>query len=371
MASDDSFEAAPFACTAKQLAAREHKEKPDPLRTPFALDRHRIIGCTAFRRLEGKTQVFAPSHHDHFRTRLTHTLEASHIARTLARALRANEDLAEAITLAHDLGHPPFGHAGEKALAEAMADAGGFNHNLHALRVVEYLEHPFPAFRGLNLSEATRAGLAAHATTYDVADEDVVSGEATVEAQISSLADRIAYNCHDLEDAIGAAFIGQADLESLTLWRIAMGVAEVTGREYSLHAVRRPVLDAMLDAILQDAITTSTPLLARVKSLDDVAKANSSLITLSSTMSTALSAVERLLAEHVHRHPDVVAADTRGQAMIHGVFRALRDDPAKLPKRFAARIEEQGRDLVVCDFVAGMTDRYCSDSHAALTDSSV
>ena len=164
------FEAhlAPYATRSAGADERKHPEPEDPWRSPFDLDRHRIIECTAFRRLEHKTQVFAPAIHDHFRTRLMHTLEAAHIARRLALGLFANELLAEVITLAHDLGHPPFGHAGETALDQAMVRHGGFNHNTHALRVVDYLEHPYPAFRGLNLTAETRAGLIAHATRYDI-----------------------------------------------------------------------------------------------------------------------------------------------------------------------------------------------------------
>ncbi|MCH7885803.1 MAG: dNTP triphosphohydrolase, partial [Planctomycetes bacterium] len=229
-----------YAIRSCDCGGRVHPEPDDPLRGAFELDRHRIVESTAFRRLENKTQVFAPAEHDHFRTRLTHSLEVAQIARCLAGALQASEALAEAIALAHDLGHAPFGHAGEAALDEVMADHGGFNHNAHALRVVGYLEHPFPDFRGLNLTGETRAGLATHATRYDtpVQTRDATVSDApraagfsprepaneanparpgaagsaaptgpSIEAQITSIADRIAYIGHDLEDAIGAEFI--------------------------------------------------------------------------------------------------------------------------------------------------------------------
>ncbi len=363
----DFCEPAPYAYSGEDTCSREHREQSDARRAPFALDRHRIIGCTAFRRLEGKTQVFAPSHHDHFRTRLTHTLEASHIARTLAKALRANEDLAEAITLAHDLGHPPFGHAGEKALTGAMANAGGFNHNLHTLRVVEYLEHPFPAFRGLNLTVATRAGLALHATSYDVPETSGANRSPSVEAQVSSLADRIAYNCHDLEDAIGAGFVGSDDLCVLPLWCESREVAEVKEGADRLHAIRRPVLDAMLNAILSDAVENSMPLLSEVESFEQVASANGPLVTLSEKMDVCVGEVERFLAARVYRHPDVATGDADGQGKILALFDAFRSDPSKLPSRFATRIDEQGIDRVVCDYMAGMTDRFCAEAYAQLS----
>lgn len=351
----DSCNLAPYACTGDD--AREHDELPNALRTPFALDRHRIIECTAFRRLEGKTQVFSPSHHDHFRTRLTHTLEASQVARTLARALRANEDLAEAITLAHDLGHPPFGHAGEKALTEAMADAGGFNHNLHALRVTEYLEHPFPAFRGLNLTVGTRDGLASHATAYDVPEKVGASRAPSVEAQVSSLADRIAYNCHDLEDAIGAELVGSDELGELPLWCYACDEAAVTADR--IHAIRRPVLDAMLNAIICDAVETSTPRLAKINSFQDVARASAPLVALSKGMDRSLGEIERFLVDRVYRHTHVAIGDAEGREKILTLFNTFQHHPSKLPQRFAARIAAQGVDRVVCDYIAGMTDRYC------------
>ncbi|MGE0706156.1 MAG: dGTP triphosphohydrolase, partial [Vicinamibacterales bacterium] len=277
---------APFAITPAGCGGRAHPEPPDPLRDPFVLDCHRIIESTAFRRLEGKTQVFAPDYHDHFRTRLTHTLEVAEIAATLARLIGANEMLARAITLAHDLGHPPFGHAGEVALAKAMEGHGGFNHNLHSLRVVEYLEHPFPRFRGLNLTAATRAGLADHETRYDQPDAQAKQapgrapaadvhaaacgtestgtggGAPSVEAQVASWADRIAYALHDLEDAIGAGFLNLHELNALPLWHQAQQHAAATyGRQdaatadSAIHAIRRPTLDAMLAGLLLDIRT--------------------------------------------------------------------------------------------------------------------
>jgi dGTPase len=348
----------------RSVDARAHAEPDDPLRGPFELDRLRIIESTAFRRLEHKTQVFAPSLHDHFRTRLTHTLEAVQIARCLAVALRANEALTEAITLAHDLGHPPFGHAGETALDHAMADYGGFNHNTHSVRVVEYLEHPFPEFRGLNLTLEVLAGLRTHATRYDTA-QSMLDGP-SVESQIVSLADRIAYTCHDLEDAIGAGFVDFSELSELALWRRAFDDSVKSGAVENIHSVRRVVLDSLVNTLLADIVHTSRPLLALIRSLDQVRNAPTPLVALSTTAEPLLVELDGFLYEHVYRHFEVVSTDTEGQTMIHALFNSYRHDPATLPARFAARVAEQGRERVVCDYIAGMTDRFCMAEHARL-----
>ncbi|UCC31999.1 MAG: dNTP triphosphohydrolase, partial [Phycisphaerales bacterium] len=388
---------------------RSHPEPEDPLRSPFERDRHRVMESTAFRRLEGKTQVFAPSHHDHFRTRLTHTLEAAQIARCLAAALRANELLAEAITWAHDLGHPPFGHAGEAALNEAMAGCGGFNHNTHALRVVDYLEHPFPAFRGLNLTAETRAGLLTHATHYDTPASttdrsDTLEARAaggmesrsigsprgqsdvkvpphrhlshndpptrpSVEAQIASIADRIAYNCHDLEDAIGAEFVGLTALSHTALWQDAYEDIATNDDARHIHAIRRIVLDKMLDTLLTDVIETSRRRLASIGSLEQARATDEPLVTPSADADARLNELERFLIKHVYRHPEVAAMDAKGRQMVLALFDAYRTDRGALPKRFAARIDEQGIDRVTCDYIAGMTDRFCTTEHGRLARS--
>jgi len=355
---------APYAVRSADSGGRNHPESDDPLRGPFELDRHRIIESTAFRRLEHKTQVFAPSHHDHFRTRLTHTLEAAQIARCLAVALRANEALTEAITLAHDLGHPPFGHAGETALHEAMAHHGGFNHNAHSLRVVDYLEHPFPAFRGLNLTVEVLAGLRTHATRYDVAE--TARSAPSVESQIASVADRVAYNCHDLEDAIGAGFVGFADLAGIALWRQASDRAPGHEVAKNIHAVRRLVLDALLNGLLADIVATSRPLLAVISSPGQARTMPISLVMPSTTADEELQEMEWLLSDRVYHHSEVARMDTEGQAMIHTLFNAYRRDPTALPARFAARIDDQGPERVICDYIAGMTDRFCMAEHDRL-----
>jgi len=343
-----------YAIQSADTVERDHAEPPDSLRGPFEVDRRRIIESTAFRRLEYKTQVFAPSLHDHFRTRLTHTLEVAQIARCLAVNLRANEALCEAITLAHDLGHPPFGHAGEAALNEATADHGGFNHNAHSLRVVEYLEHPFPSFRGLNLTIETLTGLRTHATRYDQPATDTAGSAdrpstidhrrfstdhhrndqvfgSSVEARIASLADRIAYNIHDLEDAIGAGLIQLEDLESLTIWREAF-VASTRGLAFKhIHAVRRLVLDAMLDRILSDAVAGSQMALSSIDSPIAARTARQPLVFLSGPCDVQLFELEQFLFERVYRHPDVVRTDADARRTIRASF-PLASPPASPTK---------------------------------------
>ncbi len=402
---------APYATRSCDGGHRVHPEPPDPLRSPFELDRHRIIESAAFRRMEHKTQVFVATQHDFFRTRLTHTLEVADIARCLAERLRANEQLAEAVSLAHDLGHPPFGHAGEVALDEAMADFGGFNHNVHSLRVVEFLEHPFPAFRGLNLTAATRAGLHTHQTRYDrpaaeghataVTDPNAKdttgappvgsnrgvhrSPEGTgavgmcvrpsVESQIASLADRIAYNCHDLEDAIGSGFLGFDDLSDVALWREALERTMPRSSEDHVLAVRRIILEEMLRTVLTDVVRTARHRLQGITSGGNreatSLRASSRamgypLVAPSAAVESKVVELERFLSERFYRHPEILRMDAQGRAMVLALFEAYRSNPQELPARFAARIDGQGVACVVRDYMAGMTDRFCQREHARL-----
>lgn len=360
---------ATFAVRTASGGEREHSEPPDPLRPPFERDRHRIVESTAFRRLERKTQVFTAAHHDHFRTRLTHTLEVTQIARTLAVVLEVNEPLVEAISLAHDLGHPPFGHAGEAALDDCMHDHGGFNHNTHALRVVEYLEHPFPQFRGLNLTRAVRAGLGMHESRYDIplrhSGAFPIPSRPSVEAQIASVADRLAYNCHDLEDAIGAGFVGFEHLATLPLWTRAAETVRPLPPGAVIHAVRRLILDNLLNIVLCDVIETSRTRLTRVPSAEQAATAPTPLVP-SDAMNEELYLLEEFLLEHVYRHPEVSAMDARGRRMVRGLFAAYRNQVEALPPRFLERVAEQGHERVICDYISGMTDRFCANEFERL-----
>jgi len=370
---------APWAVPPHGSRGRAHPEPPDPLRNVFDVDRHRILSSAAFRRLECKTQVFVTDQDDHYRTRLTHTLEAAEIARRLGDALGANAALAEVITLAHDLGHPPFGHAGETALRDLMRDHGGFEHNTQSLRVVDYLEHPYPAFRGLNLSFEVREGLIRHETLYDRPGEspslqgvpaELLSAGCTptAEAQITCVADRLAYDCHDLEDAIGAGLLAEGDLAGVSLWAQSAAPVRAAHPDAPLAAIRRPVLDRMLNALLTDVIAESRRRIEAIgpTCVDDVRNAPQAVIGFSPNMEARLEEHERFLLERVYRHPRLARMDARARRFIDRIFRAYLDNPRTLPRRFARRIDEQGMHRVVCDYVAGMTDRFCQKDYKRL-----
>ena len=353
----------PYAVIPDQSRGRCH---PDPFchdSDPFVLDRFRVLHCTAFRRLQYKTQVFVSTEDDHFRTRLTHTLEVAGIARRIAQGLDVNEVLAETIALAHDLGHPPFGHAGEKALASCMNSHGGFEHNTQSLRVVEYLEHPYPAFRGLNLTQEVREGLAKHHTVHDHPDSHVLADgtRAPLEAQIACVADRIAYDCHDLEDAIGAELLQEADLRELSLWRdAALPICSVYP-DRLLHAVRRPVLDAIENRLMTDVIAQTECGIrqAHVQHPDDIRKQEKNLVDFSPILQTGIEAMEAFLADRVYRHPNVIQLDQKAGCAVDELFTAYIRNPDQLPPRYRSRISNQGLHRVICDYIAGMTDRFC------------
>lgn len=369
----------PCAVGPHDSIGRVHDEQPDPLRDVFEVDRHRVLACAAFRRLQYKTQVFVYDEHDHFRTRLTHTLEVAEIARRLAVALNVNERLAETIALAHDLGHAPFGHAGEVMLRTLMADAGGFEHNIQSLRTVDYLEHPYPAYRGLNLSHEVREGLVKHTSTYDqpetsslgLADlgELLASGRwPSIEGQIVSMADRIAYDCHDLEDALEANLIDSVALNELTLWAVASESIRERFGELATPNIRRPILTTILDRLLADAIE-STELQLRESSLKSVAavrRAESAVVTFSRETATLVGEIEDFLAARVYRHHRLVRMDTKARRFIERLFTAYVSDTAMLPPRFARRLDAQGSHRVICDYIAGMTDRFCMDEYKRL-----
>ncbi len=370
---------AQYASLPEHSRGRAHEEPADPFRDIFELDRCRVCSSAAFRRLEYKTQVFVTLEDDHFRTRLTHTLEVASIARIIARALRVNETLAEVISLAHDLGHPPFGHAGEMALRELMSDSGGFEHNMHSLRVVDYLEHPYPPFRGLNLCHETREGLVKHATRYDKPNAaarfnpgllELLDGGLlpTVEGQIACIADGVAYDCHDLEDAIAANLIHESELMEVRLWRESAASIREDNPAKPLAAIRRPILDGIQNRMLADVVEEST---RRIESLDpkivdDIRNADDAVVAMSKEMLEMSGELEAFLFERVYRHHRLVRMDAKARRIIEKLFNAYLDRPNMLPERFFNRIDEQGVSRVVCDYIAGMTDRYCQDDYRRL-----
>ncbi len=346
---------------------------------PFEVDRRRILNCMAFRRLMHKTQVFVSDGGDHFRTRLTHTLEVASQAERLARLLNINDRLAGAIALAHDLGHPPFGHAGEVELAALMSEHGGFEHNVQSLRVVDYLEHPYPGFRGLNLSYELRESLVKHHTRYDkpqrsttgdpVLDSLWKSGPfAPLEGQVANLADAITYTLHDIEDGIGEGVLDEKTLMSNSLWRDTSAPVRSSNPDAPLLAIRRPVLDALAARLSEDAAEASRERISRsgVVDIDGVRNHAGELIGFSTPIQTTVEELQELLFKKVYRNHRVVRMDSKSRRLIRELFQAYLAEPQLLPERFSARVSEQGAHRVICDYIAGMTDRFCQREHRRL-----
>ena len=363
---------APYAQTNAASAGRRYPEPSHPYRTGFQRDRARVIHSRAFRRLEYKTQVFLNGTGDHLRTRLTHTIEVASISRTIARALGLNEDLAEAIALAHDLGHPPIGHPGEDTLHRLMTGHGGFEHNAQSLRIVELIESNYPDFPGLNLSFEVIEGLRKHRTFY----ESPPSGAAdagrytcpSLEAQIANLADQITYNSHDLDDALDSDLIADGQLATLSLWsdvrrEVCKRYPQLEGRELCTSIIRR-----LIDRQVEDVIATSAARIeaSGVRTVEDVRRQPVPLIAFSEQLLTDSREMRRFLFANVYYHPTVAGANQRACRRLEDVFDAYLRAPERLGQAAAARIETEGLHRTVCDYLSGMTDRYLLDEHARL-----
>ena len=352
---------AQYAVTENSSRSRQYDEPPHPYRGPFERDRDRIIHCAAFRRLEGKTQVFTTGLNDQYRTRLTHSIEVAQIGRTIARVLDLNEPLTEAICLAHDLGHAPFGHNGEHVLNELMKDAGGFEHNRQALRIVDLIEHPYPDFAGLNLMFETRLGLMKHSSPYDKPE---ATGDwpqcPSLEGQIADIADRIAYNCHDLEDGLRSRLIDENQLEQLPLYQQAYKKAQIG--EITDYVIRRTRLTkTMLDILTGNVIETSKANLAaaNIKTLDEVLEHPHMLIGVSKTIDLALQELEAFLMQKMYLHSALKEANEKAKRCLINLFGYLCEHPEKMPHYYQQMIDTEGINRIVCDYIAGMTDRYC------------
>lgn len=374
---------ASYAVSARGSRGRIHAEADLLDECPFQTDRQRILNCMAFRRLRHKTQVFVANYGDHFRTRLTHTLEVVAQAQRLAGLLNLNSRLAGGIAMAHDLGHPPFGHAGEKALAELMREHGGFEHNLQSLRVVDYLEHPYPAFRGLNLSFELRESLIKHRTWYDQPDRAQAFGEgvaaliesgpsAPLEGQVANLADAIAYTLHDTEDGLVDGSLAEEALTESELWRES--AESVRGRfpDAPLPAIRRPILDLINRRIVRDAADESARRIesAGVRSVEDVRRRDEDLVSFSPNMQRQMAQLGGILLHSLYRNHRVVGMDSKARRLISDLFEAYRSEPQVLPDRFEVRVSGQGVYRVICDYIAGMTDRFCQEEHRRLFSAS-
>ena len=374
MEADERRVLAPFAQKSADSRGREFPEPRHDYRTEFQRDRARIIHSRAFRRLEYKTQVFLNGTGDHLRTRLTHSIEVASISRTIARALALNEDLAEAIALAHDLGHSPFGHSGEEMLAECMREHGGFDHNRQSARVVELLEDAYPNFPGLNLTFEVREGLQKHQAFYDVPEK--MAGAIpekyrcpSLEAQIANLADEITYYSHDLDDAVDFEILSSAQLEESAVWRgsqksVVARYPDV--REPTLHKL---IIRDIIDVQVRDVITTSAEAMAKagVQSADEVRRQPLPLICYSDKLLEANRELRRFLYKNVYYHPRVAEVNRQACEMLRNVFEAYLLMPDLLGDAATKRIESEGLHRTICDYIAGMTDRYLIEEHARIT----
>ena len=364
------------ACDPARTRGRRHAIAPAPTRDDFQRDRDRIVHSTAFRRLVYKTQVFLNHEGDLFRTRLTHSIEVAQLARSIARALQLNEDLTEAIALAHDLGHTPFGHAGQDALNDCMAAHGGFEHNLQSLRVVDQLEHRYPDHDGLNLTFETREGILKHcspanARLLDAAEPGGVARrfidgtQPSLEAQLANLADAIAYNAHDIDDGVRSGLLTLEQVAEVPLF--ARFVAD-TQRDHPGLPDRRVLYESirrMLSAQVYDVIdTTGAAIAAAVPPDADAARRAGPLVAFSAAMRAESNELKRFLFANLYRHPQVTDTTSQAQQVVRELFAAYLDRPAELRPSFAQRPD---RERAVADYIAGMTDRFALREHERLT----
>ncbi|MCL4560469.1 MAG: deoxyguanosinetriphosphate triphosphohydrolase [Chloroflexi bacterium] len=362
---------APYGIRSKDSKGRKYPEDEPEYRTAFQRDRDRILHTTAFRRLEYKTQVFINYEGDYYRTRLTHTLEVTQIGRTVARALGANEDLVEAICLGHDLGHPPFGHSGEAILARLMKDSDGFNHNKQSFRIITSLENRFPDFPGLNLSWEVLEGIVKHETEYDQADAAGFNPELRghLEAQITNAADELAYTAHDLDDGLRSGMITAAMLEGISLWEIV--IKSVGWHLPDLDDLARHRIIRRLIGLEVNDLVTSTDQRIResgVRSPEKLQRLPYNVVGFSEDMHRWNRELKDFLYNNLYRHYHVVRMAVKAERIVTNLFQAYRAEPSMLPKHVQANVQAYGLDRTICDYIAGMTDRYAIEEHEKLFD---
>jgi dGTPase len=363
---------APYAMKSRDSRGRKHPEDEHAYRSRFQRDRDRIIHTTAFRRLEHKTQVFVTTEGDYYRTRLTHTIEVAQIGRTIARALMANEDLAEAICLAHDLGHGPFGHAGEEALHELMADYGGFDHNSQSLRIVEKLENRFPTFRGLNLTWEVREGIIKHETEYDKGDAFAFEPEkrGTLECQIVNAADEIAYTTADLDDGFRSGLLSLLQLRGLALWEELLAELSIeVGLEFS-DMERHRLIRRLVGWEVSDLVTETERRLREynINSVEELRSLPENAVSFSPQMAAKNRELKNFLYDNLYRHYRVMRMQIKARRFLSELFRAYVQDPPQLPQHTQVCLQDEKLQRVVCDYISGMTDRYAIQEHRRLFD---
>jgi dGTPase len=364
---------APWAERSSHTRGRPYGASEHPYRTAFQRDRDRVVHSTAFRRLQYKTQVFIYHEGDHFRNRLTHTLEVAQVARTIARALGANEDLTEAIVLAHDLGHTPFGHAGERALHALMREHGGFDHNRQSLRLVDLLETRSDRYRGLNLTQETRAGILKHGDDFSEEGHPLPLPELGknpgVEAQIADLADEVAYYNHDIDDGLRSGLIELEALSGVTLWREAVEAARA-GREVEPRVLRARAIVCLINRLATDIVETSVRRLeaSGVRSAREVRDLGERVVAYSEPTAAAAGELARFLSENLYSHHQVVRMAAKAERILRDLWTAYTSDPRQLPPQVLERAAEESLERSIADYLAGMTDRFAMDEHRKLFD---
>jgi dGTPase len=362
---------APYAAMSRYSRGRRHPDHEPDYRTAFQRDRDRVVHAAAFRRLEYKTQVFVNDLGDYYRTRLTHTLEVAQIGRTMARALAINEDLVEVICLAHDLGHPPFGHSGETALNALLSDHGGFNHNHQSYRVVSELERRYPRWPGLNLTFETLEGIAKHETEYDLSlvagfDYDKRGG---LEAQVANIADELAYNAHDLDDGLQSGLITPRQLKDLEIWQLLcerLGWSDDELDEVTRHRFIREQIGLQVDDVLRTTHAALEEL--QPQSADDIKNLSANIVAHSEQFKAYNRALKAFLYENMYYHPSVVRMSKRAERFINDLFMSFVSEPRQLPREFQQQVAENGLHRVVGDFIASMTVRSALQEYSRLFD---
>ncbi|MCK5187866.1 MAG: deoxyguanosinetriphosphate triphosphohydrolase [Deltaproteobacteria bacterium] len=364
---------APYAAKSNLSKGRKYKEDFKDDRPAFERDRDRIIHSSAFRRLEYKTQVFVNHEGDYYRTRLTHSLEVAQIAKGIARRLKLNEELTESLALAHDLGHTPFGHSGEKALNRMMEGMGGFEHNLQSLRVVEVLEDKYPGFQGLNLTWETREGIAKHSSSCDnpsYAHLKEYNPETvpTLEAQIINLADEIAYNNHDIDDALEAGFTSFEELRGVGLCEEMMLKVEKQFPGIPEQKKKYQTISTLIGYLINDVVRYSLENIKqnRIETFEDVKAVNRILVSYSKQADEQTAELKAFLQKNVYQHYKVERMRVKAERYVTLLFSTFKDNPTLLPQKYRERIEIESKERVICDYIAGMTDRYALDEYKKL-----
>jgi dGTPase len=362
---------APYAQRSGASRGRAYPEEEHAYRTAYQRDRDRVLYTTAFRRLEYKTQVFVNYEGDHYRTRLTHTLEVAQIARTMARALMLNQDLVEAIAMAHDLGHTPFGHSGEVVLHELMASKGGFNHNTQGLRIVETLEERYPGFPGLNLTWEVREGIIKHATDYDTPEATAYEPElrATLEGQVINVADEVAYNAHDLDDGLRSGLIHPRQLRGIALWEEALEALQIRAEDVS-DMNRAQIIRYLVNLEVTDVLqaTEAKLLEANPRSVEEIRRQPTELVAFTTAMREHNRELKGFLLKSLYRHWRVMRMTEKAKRMLSLLFEAYVRAPSQLPYSVQEHISGNNLERVVCDYVAGMTDRFALQEYSKMFD---